>query len=181
MITMGIQYGFGRHVWDINPDHTATVIMYDYLAQTFGIAGGTLGRIAFIVFVVGLLGTRKAYRVILWVLVALQIVTNGMFIIILFVQCPGHASAIWSQDGKGKCWDVRVQAYYGYYQGCTWCHSFRYNCLNLKKLLTLASTAAFNSATDLYLAVFSTYIFWNLNLKLRVKLGLVTLLGLGLL
>lgn len=40
---------------------------------------------------------------------------------------------------------------------------------------------AFNSATDLYLAVFSTYIFWNLNLKLRVKLGLVILLGLGIL
>ena len=136
MITMAVQYGFGRHVWDINPDHTATVIMYDYLTQTFGIAGGTLGRIAFIVFVLGLLGTRKAYRVILWVLVALQIVTNGMFIIILFVQCPGHASAIWSQDGKGKCWDVRVQAYYGYYQGCTWCHSFCYGCLNMKKLLT---------------------------------------------
>lgn len=40
---------------------------------------------------------------------------------------------------------------------------------------------AFNSATDLYLAVFSTCIFWNLNLKLRAKLGLVTLLGLGIL
>ncbi|OQD89751.1 hypothetical protein PENANT_c002G07823 [Penicillium antarcticum] len=153
---MGIQWGFGRHVWNINPNDTATVIMYDYLAQTFGIAGGTLGRIAFTVFIVGLLGTKKTYRVILWVLVGLQIVTNVMFIIILFAQCPGHASAIWSQDGNGKCWDVRVQAYYGYYQG------------------------AFNSATDLYLAVFSTYVFWNLNLKLQVKLGLVTLLGLGL-
>jgi hypothetical protein len=42
MITMGIQCGFGRHVWDINAYHTSTVIMYDYLAQTFDIAGGTL-------------------------------------------------------------------------------------------------------------------------------------------
>lgn len=40
---------------------------------------------------------------------------------------------------------------------------------------------AFNSATDLYLAVFSTCILWTLNLKLRVKLGLITLLGLGIL
>lgn len=40
---------------------------------------------------------------------------------------------------------------------------------------------AFNSATDLYLAVFSTYIFWNLNLKVRVKVGLMTLLGTGVL
>jgi hypothetical protein len=92
--------------------------MYDYLAQTFGIAGGTLGRIAFIVFVVGLLGTRKLYRVILWILVALQVSTNVTLIVILFVQCPGHGSAIWAPSGKDNCWDVRIQAYYGYYQGC---------------------------------------------------------------
>lgn len=115
-ITVGIQHGFGQHVWDIKPQ-VPKVIMYDYLAQTFGIAGGTLGRIAFIVFVVRLLGTRRLYRVILWMLVGLQLVTNFVLIVILFVQCPGHASAIWAPSGKDNCWDVRVQAYYGYYQG----------------------------------------------------------------
>ncbi|KAJ5393247.1 uncharacterized protein N7487_010888 [Penicillium crustosum] len=156
LITVGVKYGFGRHVWDLDTDTVVPkVIMFDYLTQTFGIAGGTFGRISFIVFVIELLGTRRSHRVILWIILVLQILTNVLLIIILFVQCPGHGSAIWTKDG-GKCWDVRVQAYYGYYQG------------------------AFNSATDLYLAVFSTYIFWNLNLKLRVKLGLVTLLGLGI-
>lgn len=121
---MGIKYGFGRHVWDLNTTTAVPkVIMYDYLTQTFGIAGGTLGRISFIVFVIQLLGTRRSHRVILWVIVGLQIVTNVMLIIILFVQCPGHGSAIWTQNGKDKCWDYRVQAYYGYYQGCTSFHS----------------------------------------------------------
>ncbi|KAJ5950913.1 uncharacterized protein N7479_009326 [Penicillium vulpinum] len=157
LITVGTKYGFCRHVWDLDTKKVVPkVIMFDYLTQTFGIAGGTLGRISFIIFIIGLLGTRKSHRVILWIIVGLQIVTNLILIIILFVQCPGHASAIWAQNGEHKCWDVRVQAYYGYYQG------------------------SFNSATDLYLAVFSTYIFWNLNLKLRVKIGLVILLGLGI-
>lgn len=40
---------------------------------------------------------------------------------------------------------------------------------------------AFNATTDLGLAVFSTYIFWSLSLKVGVKLGLVALLGLGVL
>lgn len=40
---------------------------------------------------------------------------------------------------------------------------------------------AFNAATDLYLAVFPTYIFWNLNMKIRAKIGLMVLLGLGIL
>ncbi|KAJ5827164.1 hypothetical protein N7447_003927 [Penicillium robsamsonii] len=157
LLTVGVRHGFCRHVWDLDTNSVVPkVIMFDYLTQTFGIAGGTLGRISFIVFVIGLLGTRRSHRVILWIIAGLQILTNLILIIILFVQCPGHASAIWTQTGKHKCWDVRIQAYYGYYQG------------------------SFNSATDLYLAVFSTYIFWNLNLKLRVKLGLVTLLGLGI-
>lgn len=91
--------------------------MYDYLSQTFSLAGGTLGRVSFIVFIVGLLVQRMSERIVLWVLAALQVIVNGMVIIIIFVQCPGHASAIWNHSGKSKCWDLRVQEYYGYFQG----------------------------------------------------------------
>ncbi|KAJ5664370.1 hypothetical protein N7507_005101 [Penicillium longicatenatum] len=156
MITLGIQHGFGQEVGNISAANVPKIIMFDYLAQTFALAGGALGRISFIVFVIGLLVSKQWHRVVFWILVALQLIINSMFIIILFVQCPGHASAIWEHSEKSKCWNTKVQAYYGYFQG------------------------AFNSATDLYLAVFSTCIFWSLNLKLRVKLGLVTLLGLGI-
>ncbi|KAJ5682195.1 hypothetical protein N7462_005360, partial [Penicillium macrosclerotiorum] len=156
MITLAIKQGFGQEVSEIDTSKVSKIILHDYLAQTFGLAGGALGRISFIVFIIGLLVQRLSQRVILWVLVVLQVIINGMFIIIIFVQCPGHESAIWDHYGKEMCWNLHVQAYYGYFQG------------------------AFNSATDLFLAVFSTCIFWNLNLKLRVKLGLVTLLGLGI-
>ncbi|KAJ5938112.1 hypothetical protein N7454_004454 [Penicillium verhagenii] len=156
MTTLGIKHGFGQKVDDIDTSNVPTVIMFDYLAQTFALAGGALGRVSFIVFVIGILVSRQWHRVVFWGLVAMQLIVNSMFIIILFVQCPGHASAIWEHSAKSKCWNTRVQAYYGYFQG------------------------AFNSATDLYLAVFSSCVFWTLNLKLKVKLGLVTLLGLGI-
>lgn len=94
------------------------VILHDYLAQTFGLVGGALGRISFIVFIIGLLVQRLSQRFILWTLVGLQVVVNTLFIIILFVQCPDHESAIWDHSGKAKCWNVHVQAYYGYFQGC---------------------------------------------------------------
>lgn len=35
----------------------------------------------------------------------------------MFLQCPGQGSAIWDQTGKQQCWDIRVQAYYAYFQG----------------------------------------------------------------
>lgn len=117
MITRATQLGFGREVSSIDSQNVANVILHDYLAQTFGLAGGALGRISFIVFIIGLLVQRLSQRVILWVLVGLQVLINSLFIIILFIQCPDHESAIWSHSGKAKCWNVHVQAYYGYFQG----------------------------------------------------------------
>lgn len=118
MVTLAVEHGFGRHVWDINERMVPKVIMYDYVAQSVGLSGGTIGRIAFIVFIIGLLGIMRSHRIILWVLVCLQVIVNMMFILIIFLQCPGHASAIWQHPGQARCWDLHVQAYYGYFQGC---------------------------------------------------------------
>jgi hypothetical protein len=114
---VAVQHGYGRSVGTVSD--VSTVIMYDYLGQTFGICGGVMGRIAFIVLINGLLAARKQWRAILWALMAAQIIINVLFILIIFLQCPGHASAIWSDsDDSGHCWDLRVQTYYGYFEGC---------------------------------------------------------------
>jgi hypothetical protein len=96
----------------------STVILYDYIAQTFGIAGGVAGRVAFVVFILGILGVNKRDRIVLWAFVGAQVIINLLFILIIFLQCPDHASAILSHSGDAdKCWDLRVQTYYGYFQG----------------------------------------------------------------
>lgn len=117
MITLAIQLGFGQKVSALSDAAIPKVIMHDYLTQTFGLAGGAIGRISFIVFIIGLLVQRSSQRIALWTLVGAQVVVNTLFIIIIFVQCPGHASAIWSHSGKAKCWSLDVQADYGYFQG----------------------------------------------------------------
>lgn len=117
MITLAVKQGFGQDLSSIKPPNVPKIITHDYLAQTFGLAGGALGRISFIVFVIGLLVQKRSQRIILWVLVGLQVAVNSIFIIIIFVQCPGHTSAIWDHSGKAKCWSLHVQAYYGYFQG----------------------------------------------------------------
>jgi hypothetical protein len=119
MITLAIQLGFGQKVSALSDAAVSEVIMHDYLTQTFGLAGGAIGRVSFIVFIIGLLVQRSSQRIALWTLVGAQVVVNSLFIIIIFVQCPGHASAIWRHADKAKCWDLRVQAYYGYFQGGT--------------------------------------------------------------
>ncbi|KAL3451745.1 hypothetical protein BJX65DRAFT_321470 [Aspergillus insuetus] len=155
ILTIAVRKGYGSPISEVS--NPSTVVLYDYIGQTFGICGGVAGRVAFVIFILGILGVNKQDRIILWAFIGGQIIINLLFILIIFLQCPGHASAILSHSGDAdKCWDLRVQTYYGYFQG------------------------AFNSATDLYLAAFSTYVSWNLNLKWRVKIGLIVLLGLGI-
>ena len=118
IITLAVRYGFGRNIWAINAPDVPRINLYDYLAQAFGLGGGTLGRMAFFVFIVRLLGVERSHTIILWILLGLQLIVNFIFILTIFIQCPGHSSAIWEHSGKANCWDPRVQSYYGYFQGC---------------------------------------------------------------
>ena len=117
-MTVGVHKGFGRHVWDVPPSEVSTIVLFDYLTQSFGLAASCLGRVGCIIYVVNLLGSKRTHKMILWVTAALQVATNVISIIILFLQCPGHGSAIWNEPGKQKCWNVHVQAYYAYFLGC---------------------------------------------------------------
>ena len=177
MITVGIQNGYGQHVWDLDSSKAARVIKYDYLAQTFGIAGGTVGRLAFICFIQGVLAIMIPQKIILWVFAGFQVVVNAMFILIIYLQCPGHTSGIWEHSGKAKCWSLHVQAYYGYFQGGKDSVRFLESLIRPTDELMLA----FNALTDLYLAIFATYTCWSLKLPLRSRVGVMVLLGMGIL
>lgn len=118
MATVAVNLGFGRRVGTLEPSDVSRIIEYDYFTQTFGIAGGTIGRVSFIVYIIGLLGVSISHRVILWTLVVLQPIVNLVFVLIIFLQCPGLGSGIWEHSGKVRCWSPHVQAYYGYFQGC---------------------------------------------------------------
>ncbi|KAE8555311.1 hypothetical protein EYB25_000006 [Talaromyces marneffei] len=56
----------------------------------------------------------------------------------------------------------------------------QYNNVKSSERTESSAIIALNSATDLYLAIFSAYISWNLKLNFRIKFGLTGLLGLGI-
>ncbi|KAN0085117.1 hypothetical protein V8E54_001584 [Elaphomyces granulatus] len=156
MVTTSVHYGFGRSVTSINPKDLPLAVKFDYFSHGFGLAGCLLSRIAFILYLITLLGTKKIHRTILWSLLIFQLITNSLCILFIYIQCPGNPSAIWDQSIKAYCWSPVVQADYGYFIG------------------------SINTATDLYLAAFPTYVFWNMKLRLRLRISLMILLGLGL-
>jgi hypothetical protein len=156
MVTTSVHYGFGRSVTAINREALPSAIMYDYLSHGFGLANSLLARIAFTLYLINLLGAKKIHRTILWTLLVIQLFINFITILFIYIQCPGHPSAIWDPSIKAYCWSPVVQSDLGYF------------------------TSSVNIATDLYLSTFPAYIFWNMNLRLRLKISLTILLGLGL-
>lgn len=178
---MGVQKGFGCHVWDIPQSAASEVIKFDYLSQAFGIAASCFGRLAFIIYLLGVLRPGRLQRIGMYLLIGTQIITNTLSLFIMFLQCPEQGSAIWDRPGKQQCWDIHVQAYYAFFQGGT-NPSIR-NCLIciMSADSHLRNNTAINSATDLSLAVYPTYIFWSLHMATRTKAGLMILMGLGML
>ncbi|OJJ48993.1 hypothetical protein ASPZODRAFT_139946 [Penicilliopsis zonata CBS 506.65] len=156
MVTLAVHYGVGRNIVDLSKFEVIHALKFDYFAQTFGLAGSCFSRVAFIYYLIGLLATKKIYRNILWILMGSQFVSHFLCILFIYIQCPTNVQAIWDPYIEANCWPSHVQSDYGYFQG------------------------ALNTATDLYLAAFPTYVFWSLKLELRLKISLMVLLSLGL-
>lgn len=175
MVTTAVHYGLGRSIETLPQESVPKAVMYDYLAQAFGLGGSCFSRIAFILYLINLLGTRKAHRVVLWVLLWLQLVTHFVTILLIFIQCPGNTAAVFDHTINANCWSPVVQVDNGFFQGCKRQTAF------LWLWAVTNPCKAFNTATDLYLSVFPAYILWNLKLQLRIKISVMILLGLGLL
>jgi hypothetical protein len=70
--------------------------------------GPTFGRLSFIVLMVKLFGTTKARRGWLWALWWSQLITNGITVITLYVQCK-DVRALWDFSIVSSCWDPDIQ------------------------------------------------------------------------
>ena len=117
----------------------------------------TIARSAFIIYIVPLVGTYKYYQAALWIVLAIQFAGNVTSAVLPLSICR-NVAALWDPAAAATttCGDLDAVMKFAYYSN------------------------TFNSATDLFLAVFPTAVFWNLNLKLSIKLGLIALLSLGI-
>jgi hypothetical protein len=70
--------------------------------------GPTFGRLSFIVLMIKLFGITKARRGALWALWWSQLITNGLVVITIYVQCE-DVRALWDFSIDSKCWPPTVQ------------------------------------------------------------------------
>ncbi|KAJ5976448.1 hypothetical protein N7481_010155, partial [Penicillium waksmanii] len=156
LLTVAIHYGFGKSSANLSLADQIQAMKFATILQTFMIIATGLGRCAFILYLLGIVGTERLHHIILWLFIALQIIINGVSVIIAYTQCS-DVRGIWNPEFSAGCSFGNLQGVYGIVQ------------------------TSFNSFTDLYLAVFPIFKFWSLKLRLHVKICLIFLLSLGLL
>lgn len=155
MQTLAYSHGWGRHFFYLSDDQRVKAMQAVFVSEPFAIMCSTLGRVSFMFLMLRLFGNTRGRRWLLYALMAQQLIVNLFTCITIFTQCK-NVNSLWDPVGHpSKCWNPDVQTDTGYVQG------------------------VFNSATDLILTVMPLSIFWTLQMDLRIKLGLVGLLGLS--
>ncbi|KAJ5426806.1 hypothetical protein N7465_001876 [Penicillium sp. CMV-2018d] len=132
-----------------------TALQYYTLTEICGVVSTCLGRIAFILYLLPVLSTRRLFKIGLWILLAMQIAANAVMVSLILAQCH-DIRGVWDPEYATDCMEDYIQLRFGYF--LCFC----------------------NSSADLLLAVLPSYIFWDLKLKPMIKFSLMILTSLGL-
>lgn len=154
---MSVKHGFGTDLTKLPAADLEAVLKYIAIQIPIVTFSTTFARTAFIIYLIPLLGTNKYYQAALWVVLVIQFIGNTASAVLPLSICH-NVAALWDQTAAmtTTCGDLKAVINFAYYSN------------------------SFNSATDLFLAVFPAVVFWNLNLKLRIKISLIVLLSLGI-
>ncbi|KAJ5933085.1 hypothetical protein N7516_007574 [Penicillium verrucosum] len=156
-LTLSVKHGFGKNLDTIPPNDKQEVLKNIAIQVPIVTISTTIARSAFILYILPLLGTNKYYQAALWAVLVIQFAGNVASAVLPLSICR-DVEALWDPKValSTTCGDSKAVIKFAYYSN------------------------TFNSATDLFLAVFPTVVFWNLNLKLRIKISLIGLLSLGI-
>jgi hypothetical protein len=154
-LTLSVRHGFGKPLGDPFTHDTSLVLKYIAIQVPLVTLSTTIARSAFIIYLVAVLGTtNKGYQIALWTVLVIQLIGNIASAVLPLSICK-NVRILWDPTVRTTCGNLTAVVNFAYYSN------------------------TFNSATDLFLAVFPTVVFWNLNLKLSIKAGLIALLSLG--
>ncbi|OOF98964.1 hypothetical protein ASPCADRAFT_204660 [Aspergillus carbonarius ITEM 5010] len=154
ILTLSVQNGFGTNLEALPLHNTEQVLKYIAIQVPLVTISTGLARSSFVLYLLGILGGKKNYSIALWFAMLLQLSANIVSAVLPLCICR-NVRALWDPYVKTTCGSSVAVVRFSYF------------------------SSSVNTATDLFLAVFPTIIFWSLNLKMRIKISLIMLLSLG--
>ncbi|GAM37353.1 hypothetical protein TCE0_023r07206 [Talaromyces pinophilus] len=153
--TSAVRFGYGQRSPVPPEDNAIRARRYYLISQAIMLVGTAIGRVAFVMYMLAILGGKLWHRIVLVTLTVLGLVINLVCIIMIFTMCP-NVNGNWDCRLEGGAGMIQIELSYSYFQ------------------------SSFNTFIDLYLAIVPTWIFWHLNLRLNIRFSLVVLMSLGL-
>ncbi|KAL3473683.1 hypothetical protein BJX99DRAFT_233120 [Aspergillus californicus] len=159
LLQQSADHGFGGDLTKLLEEHPADLkVVLKTIAIEVPLVTISTGfaRSAFALYLLAILGGNRKYNIALWTVMLLQLAGNIVSGVLPLSICR-NVRALWDPTVVTTCGSSAAVIKFAYF------------------------SSAVNTASDLFLAVFPTIIFWNLNLRLGIKAGLITLMSLGIL
>ncbi|KAL2865275.1 uncharacterized protein BJX67DRAFT_359117 [Aspergillus lucknowensis] len=158
LASTAIHYGLGVDLNDIrNPADRVNALKYLTLAPSPSILSVAVGKISIVLFFHRLLDVSmtRSLSVMLWILIFITVCLSLAAVVAVLAFCIPTVS-IWDKTVPPK------------------------SCMAPETQLRIGLTqASFNAFTDFVLGLLPAYCFWNLQIPLRRKIGLMLLFGVG--
>ncbi|KAJ0418691.1 hypothetical protein BJY00DRAFT_287251 [Aspergillus carlsbadensis] len=176
-LTISIDHGFGGDLRTGRLSDVQMVLKCIAIQWPLLTMSTTLARCSFICYLAAILASNRVHQVLLWATLSLQLAANIVSAVLPTTICR-NVEVLWKQHVVTSCGDTTAVIKFSYFTGSLTCPSLPR--MTFLDWLFADGIPGLNSAVDLFLAVFATVVFWNLNLALRIKISLVTLLSLGI-
>ena len=153
----------------------SAALTYTWVAIYLTFVAIALGKFAVIAFILSLQGiTYHRQRLSLYFLALSNITINVILVLFLAFRCSPVANQF-ILGATLKCTGSFAAARgLGYFAGC------KLPPTPFPKVISLMPCPAWNATTDLFLAAYPIYLFYNLKIDLHVKTGILCVMSLGL-
>ena len=116
-LTLSIKNGFGQNLGSLSFDHLVLVLKYIAIQVPLITISTGLARAAFALYLLGILGRNKNYRIVLWVAMLLQLACNIISGILPLSICR-NVNILWDPTVKTTCGNIADVVKFAYFQSC---------------------------------------------------------------
>ena len=145
------------------------------LALPVGIFSGLCSRVSICLFLLRIFRSVKAWRVGLYLIMAYATIVVIPTFIILLAHCQPIQKQ-WDPHSPGTCWPPVILSRTSYAYGGKYQYPLNSFTLDFS---AKASPSAASVTCDWILATLPIVFLWNLQMKVRVKMGICALMGMG--
>lgn len=179
-----VHNGVGRHQFylELSPElllQLSQAIKWQYISQVVLILSTMFTKVSICFFLLRIFGTKPMWKRGLYGIMAFAVVTNISSASIVLAQCS-PVQKLWDPLMPGTCWGPDTEISIGDYNGGEFYPGQRFlDVCAGKGLLTLR--IAVSVFCDWALASLPIVFMWNLQMSIKLKVGICVLMGMGFL